>query len=100
MMPIKRLNMLLIVGAIVGAFLTIAVTLLMDTLYADVLGGTWRDAIVKDLRNLSIDVQKDSLVVTAVFFLITAINGLFGALMGLIFTFIVFKFLNILTTSR
>ncbi|GAB4390836.1 MAG: hypothetical protein Kow0025_25560 [Thermodesulfovibrionales bacterium] len=93
----RRLRRFLTAGAIAGAFLSIAISLLMDPLYSDALGGTWRDAIVNDLRNfLSLEVRRDSLLVTAILALVLSILGLFGAFMGLIFTFFVYKFFSFL----
>lgn len=93
----RRLKRFLTAGAIVGALLSIAISLLMDPLYSDALGGTWRDAIVGDLHNfLSLNVEKDSLLVTAVLALVLAVLGVFGAFMGMIFTFFVYKFFTFL----
>jgi hypothetical protein len=93
----RRLKKFLTAGALLGAFFSIGVSLLMDPLYSDALGGTWRDAIVGDLQNfLSISVGKESFLVTVVFIFILTILGVFGALMGLIFTFFVYRFFHLL----
>ncbi len=44
----RRLKLVLLLGALGGAALSVAIALLMDVLYADSLGGTWRDAIAGD----------------------------------------------------
>lgn len=94
----RRLRIVLIFGAIVGAILAITVTLLMDVLYAESLGGTWRDAIAKDLGSLfSATYSPDSFVVTVLFILIIAILALFGALLGSIFSTFVYRLLELLT---
>lgn len=93
----RRLKKFLTAGALLGAFFSIGVSLLMDPLYSDALGGTWRDAIVSDLQNfLSISAGKDSFLVTVVFVIILTVLGVFGAFMGLIFTFFVYRFFHLL----
>lgn len=94
----RRLRIVLLFGAIAGAILAITVTLLMDVLYAESLGGTWRDAIARDLESLfSVSFSPDGFVVTAVFIVIIAILALFGALLGSIFSTFVFRLLELLT---
>jgi hypothetical protein len=93
----RRLRRFLFAGVILGACLSIGISLLLDPLYSDSLGGTWRDAIVKDLETfLSLSVSKDSPLVTLIFLLILSILGLFGALMGLIFSLFVYKFFSVI----
>lgn len=93
----RRLRRFLFAGMILGACLSIGISLLLDPLYAGPLGGTWRDAIVHDLNAfLSVSVSKDSLLVTLLFLLILSVLGLFGAFMGLIFTFFVYKFFSVI----
>lgn len=93
----RRLKRLLYIGSIFGALITIAITLLMDVFYADVLGGTWRQAIQKDIHSFfSISVSENSFIVIAIFLVILIILGSFGALMGMIFTYFVYSFLEFL----
>ena len=93
----RKLKRLLMAGAAAGAAMTVVITLLMDVLYADALGGTWRQAIAKDLHTFfSIAVPEGSLLVTAIFLVILLLLGSFGALMGLIFAFFVYSFLEFL----
>ena len=94
----RRLRLVLLLGAIGGAILAIPVTLLMDVLYAVSLGGTWRDAIAKDMESLfSVFLSPDGFVVTVLFILIIAILALFGALLGAMFSTFVFRLLELLT---
>jgi hypothetical protein len=94
----RRLRIVLLFGAIVGAILSVVVTLLMDVLYAESLGGTWRDAISRDMESLfSVSFSPDSFVVTVLFILIIAILALFGALLGSIFSTFVYRLLELLT---
>lgn len=93
----KRLKRFLIAGAALGAAAAIVISLLLDVLYADVLQGTWRDAIVNDLKTfLGASVEKGSLLVSLIFIIILSILGLFGAFVGTISTFFVYKFLSLL----
>lgn len=93
----RRLKRFLIAGAVAGAILTIAISLFMDVLYADVLGGTWRDAIVKDLMTFfSVSVSSGSFVVTVTFLFILLVLGSFGAAAGVMFTVFVYRFLELL----
>lgn len=93
----RRLKRFLSIGAALGACLAIGISLLMDPLYSNSLGGTWTDAIVKDLETyLSLSVSRDSPLVMGVFVLILGVLGVFGAFMGLIFTLFVYKFYSVL----
>lgn len=90
---------LVIGGALLGAVMTIVVSLLMDVLYADALNGTWRDAIVLDLnRYFSVSLSPDSLVVYMIFGLILLILSVFGAVIGIVFVLLIYKFLAFLTS--
>ncbi|GBD99715.1 hypothetical protein BMS3Abin07_01755 [bacterium BMS3Abin07] len=92
-----RLKRYLIVGAVAGGLLAIAVSLLMDTLFADSLNGTWRDAIVSDLHNFfHMNLTVNSPVVFIVFGIILLILSGFGALLGMIFTFFIIRFFSFL----
>ncbi len=94
----RRFRLVLLCGAIGGALLAVAVSLLLDVLYADALGGTWRDAIAKDMETfLSLSLPPGGAVVTLLFILILAVLSLFGAFMGSIFSLFVFKFIELLT---
>jgi hypothetical protein len=94
----RRLRAVLIAGAVCGAILSIAITLLQDVLYADSLGGTWRDAIANDLNSLfSVALPPDGLVVTVLFIVIIAVLALFGALLGAMFSTFVFRLITLLT---
>jgi len=94
----KGLKTVLLVGASIGAILSVTFTVLMDALYADSLGGTWRDAIVHDMHSMfSVTYAPDSFVVTVLYILIILLLALFGALMGALFTTFAYKFLSLLT---
>ncbi len=90
----------LILGAIVGALFGLSVSISMDFLYSDVLQGTWREAIASDLNNLlSLSVQPGNLIVIAVYIVILLVLALFGACMGVLFAFILYRFFTFLETD-
>jgi hypothetical protein len=94
----RRLKVVLLVGAVGGAVMSIAITLLMDVLYAESLGGTWRDAIAKDLQSLfSVSYSPDGFIVTAFFIVIIVILAGFGALLGAMFSTFVYRLIALLT---
>lgn len=93
----RKAKRYLLAGAIVGGIMSLSVTLLMDTLYADALQGTWRDAIAKDLYAFfSVHLSPQGFVVTVLFLVILAILSAFGALLGYIFSFFLYKFFEFL----
>ena len=96
----KKAKRFLIAGAIAGGILSLTITLLMDTLYADSFQGTWRDAIAKDLNTFfSLGVDSHSIVVMIVFIFVLAILSAFGAFMGFIFSFFLYQFFRFLGTK-
>ena len=93
----RRAKKFLLAGAIVGGILSVTVSLLMDTIYADALQGTWRDAIAKDLNTfLSLGVSSGSIIVNIAFVFVLGILAAFGALLGFIFSFFLYKFFSFL----
>jgi hypothetical protein len=92
-----RAKRYLLFGAIIGGILSLSITLLMDTFYADVLNGTWRDAIAKDLNTFfSLGVSSASFIVYLMFGVVLAIMTAFGSFMGFIFSFFLYKFFEFL----
>jgi hypothetical protein len=72
----------------------------MDTIYADSLQGTWRDAIAKDLNTfLSLGVSSGSIIVNIVFIFVLGLLAAFGALLGFIFSFFLYKFFGFLSSK-
>ncbi len=93
----RNARKVLLAGAIAGGILSIAISLLMDKMYADSLQGTWRDAIAKDLNTLfSLKLSSGSLFVNAVFVLVLGFLSSIGAFMGFIFSFFLYKFFSFL----
>jgi hypothetical protein len=96
----RRAKKILLAGAIVGGIISVAVSLLMDTIYADSLQGTWRDAIAKDLNTfLSLGVSSGSIIVNIVFIFVLGLLAAFGALLGFIFSFFLYKFFGFLSSK-
>lgn len=93
----RRAKRFLFIGAIAGGLLSLAITLLMDTFYADAMQGTWRDAIAKDLHTFfSLNVSSSSFIVYILFFVVLGIMAAFGAFMGFIFSFFLYRFFQFL----
>ena len=87
----------LLFGAIIGGIISLSISILMDTLYADSFQGTWRDAISKDLYTFfSLQVSPKSLIVNIVFIFVLGILTAFGAFMGFIFSFFLYRFFSFL----
>ena len=93
----RRAKKFLLGGAIIGGIMSLSISLMMDMVFADSLQGTWRDAIAKDLNTMfSLGVSSGSIVVTLVFIFILALLSAFGAFMGYIFSFFLYKFFGLL----
>ncbi|RPI35953.1 MAG: hypothetical protein EHM54_06925 [Nitrospiraceae bacterium] len=87
-------------GAVIGGIISLTITLLMDTFYSDSFQGTWRDAIAKDLNTfLSLGVTSKSIIVYIGFVFVLALLTAFGAFMGFIFSFFLYKFFSFLGTK-
>ena len=93
----KRAKKFLLGGAIVGGIMSLSISLMMDMLFADSLQGTWKDAIAKDLNTIfPLGVSSESIIVGLAFIVILAILSAFGAFMGFIFSFFLYKFFGLL----
>jgi len=87
-------------GAVIGGIISLTISLLMDTFYADSFQGTWRDAIAKDLNVfLSLGVTPKSIIVYIGFVFVLGLLTAFGAFMGFIFSFFLYKFFSFLSTK-
>ena len=91
---------ILLGGAVSGGIISLAISLLMDTMYADSFQGTWRDAIAKDLNTFfSLGVSSKSFLVNILFVFVLGILTAFGAFLGFIFSFFLYKFFSFLTSK-
>ena len=96
----RRAKKFLLFGAIIGGLSSLAVSILMDLQFADALKGTWRDAIAKDLNTfLSLGVDSHSFIVNIVFLLVLGMLMAFGAFLGFIFSFFLYKFFSFLSSD-
>ncbi len=97
MLDRRKAKKILSAGAITGAVMSVGISLLMDTMYADSLQGTWRDAIAKDLNTaFSLGVTSGSFTVNIVFVFVLGLLAAFGAFMGFLFSFFLYKFFSFL----
>jgi len=79
----KGLKKALIIGAVAGAVITLAIALSMDLFFSDTLQGTWRDAAAKDVTKMfGPEWGRNSFAVMSVLGLVMAFLGVFGALLG------------------
>lgn len=86
-----------IIGAVIGAMVTIGISIMMDVLYASALGGTWRDAIALDLKRVfSVALPPTGVIVTALFGVILLLLGAVGALFGMVFVLLMGRFMRLL----
>ena len=89
---------ILLSGAVIGGIISLSITLLMDSMYADSFQGTWRDAIAKDLNTFfSHGFSSKSIIVNIIFVFVLGILTAFGAFLGFIFSFFLYKFFSFLT---
>ncbi len=89
-----------IIGAVLGGIISLAISLLMDIMYADSFQGTWREAIAKDLNTyFSLGVTPKSIAVNLVFVFVLGILSAFGAFLGFIFSFFLCKFFSLLNSK-
>jgi len=94
----RKAKKFLLFGAVIGGVLSLTISLLMDTLFADSLQGTWRDAIAKDLNTfLSLGLSPKSFFVMVIFIFVLGLLTVFGCFMGFIFSFFFYKFFSFLT---
>lgn len=96
----RKAKKFLYCGAVSGGLLSLAVSLMMDFMYADTMQGTWREAIAKDLNSFfSLGVKSDSIITFLIFFLVLGVLTAFGAFMGFIFSFFLYRFFGYLGRS-
>src|SRR5512141_2585145 len=96
----RKAKRFLVAGALAGGLLALVVSLLMDTLFQGTPQGTWRDAIAKDLNTFfHLGVSAGSFVVYLVFTLVMGLLTAFGAFMGFIFSFILYRFFRLLNSK-
>ncbi len=89
------------IGAIFGGLLGVIISLSMDLILGDALGGGWRDAVAHDLGALTgVAFGKNSLIVIFGVVLIIGFVAAFGAAIGGIFGVMVSRLLSFLTKEQ
>ncbi len=79
----KGLKKAIIIGAVAGAVITLAIALSMDLLIPDALQGTWREAAAKDVtRMFGPSCGQNSFAVMLMLTLVMGFLAGFGALLG------------------
>ncbi len=79
----KGLKKAVIIGAVVGALITLGTALSMDMVFSDTFQGTWRDAAAKDVtRMFGPACGQNYFAVTLVLVVVMGFLAGFGALLG------------------
>jgi membrane protein YqaA with SNARE-associated domain len=79
----KGLKKAVIVGAVIGGLITLAIALGMDLFMSDTFQGTWRDAAAKDVTKMfGPSCGQNSFAVLLVLVLVMGFLAGFGAMLG------------------
>lgn len=93
----RGLKRAIIIGAVIGAALTLGVALSMDYFLSGSLQGTWRDAAAKDVsRMFGPGCGQNWFAVTLMLVLVMGFLALFGAVLGVIGAVIINRFFKFL----
>ncbi|MDH4161394.1 MAG: hypothetical protein OEW15_01730 [Nitrospirota bacterium] len=93
----KGLKKAIIIGAALGAVLTLGVALSMDYFLSSSLQGTWRDAAVKDVTKMfGPSCGQNWFAVTLVLVFVMAFLAGFGAILGTVGAVIINRFFKFL----
>ena len=86
-----------IVGAVVGAMITLGTALSLDIFFSDTFQGTWRDAATKDVTKLfGPSCGQNWFAVTLVLVVVMGFLAAFGAVLGVIAGVIMNRFFKLL----
>lgn len=95
----KTTRKAIIAGGIFGGVLSVLISIMMDFMVSESLEGTWRDAIVHDLdKFFSVNITPDSFIAYVLFILVLLLLAVIGAGIGAVFSYIIFKFLELLSS--
>jgi hypothetical protein len=96
-MPDKGLKKAILIGAVIGALVTLGTALSLDIFFSETFQGTWRDAAAKDVSKMfGPSCGQNWFAVTLVLvFVMTFLAG-FGALLGVIAGVIMNRFFKLL----
>jgi hypothetical protein len=79
----RGLKKAVVIGAGIGAIITLGAALSMDIVFSDTLQGTWRDAAAKDVtRMFGQACGQNYVAVTLVLVVVMGFLAAFGALLG------------------
>jgi hypothetical protein len=93
----RGLKRAIIIGAIVGACVTLASAVAMDYVLSGSLQGTWRDAAAKDVtRMFGPSCGQSWFAVTAMLVAVMSILAAFGAVLGVVGGVIINRFFRML----
>ena len=93
----KGLKKAVIIGAVLGAVLTLGAALAMDYVLSSSLQGTWRDAAVKDVTKMfGPACGQNWFAVTLVLVVVMGFLAGFGAVLGVIVGVIMNRFFKML----
>jgi hypothetical protein len=93
----KGLKKAVLIGAIIGALITLGIALSMDLFFSDTFQGSWRDAAAKDVtRMFGPACGQNVFAVTLVLGVVMSFLAGFGALMGAAAGLIMNRFFKVL----
>ena len=93
----KGLKRAIIIGAVLGAAVTLGSAFAMDHFLADSLSGTWRDAAAKDVTKMfGPECGGNWFAVTLVLTAVMAFLAAFGAVLGIVGAVIINRFFRLL----
>jgi multisubunit Na+/H+ antiporter MnhB subunit len=96
-MPDKSFKRSLIIGAVLGALVTLGAALAMDVVLSSSLQGTWRDAAAKDVTKMfGPACGRSWFAVTLVLVTVMGFLAAFGAVLGIIAAVIMHRFFRAL----
>lgn len=89
------------VGAIIGGLFGIIIALSMDLVLGETLGGGWRKAVANDLNKLfNSNLSENNIIVLIGVVISIGIIGLFGSIIGGIFSVMIARIFFILSRGR
>lgn len=92
----RGLKRAVIIGAILGALVSLGTALSLDAFFSDTFQGTWRDAAAKDVTKIFGPVcGQNWFAVTFVLVLVMGFLAAFGALLGVIAGVIMNRFFRV-----
>ncbi len=94
----KGLKKAVIIGAVIGALITLGTALSLDVFFSDTLQGTWRDAAAKDVTKMfGPSCGQNWFAVTLVLVFTMSFLAGFGALLGAAAGVIMNRFFKLLS---